>query len=512
VLFNHAGSALKFQRAWLMRHTVERVINLCDLRFLLFEKAIKPALVVQYSAPASDGQGHIEYLAPKADINVLKTELLTIQAEDRTRIDTARMVRGLKAGVPPLVWKERLWGTPRDWRFLDRLMCFPSLRTLVGSAHRDENKRWVIGQGFKPEKGDVQRKESKERPWPNEKLFLEGRSKAIDLLLLESDCTKLGMRFPWLHRVPNNGAEVLFDAPHVLVSKGLKVAYADFDVVFRHAIQGIHGPSGDRALLLFLTACLSSSLAKYFLFHTTASWGIERPEVHLAELLRFPFPLPEQLSDPKTASGIIETTAGCFDAAIKELKDKSLGRSVILAKLRKEIDQLVFQYYDIDDHEQLLIEDTLLISEPSATPTHRDAKIPTLEPTDEKLMQSYVALLCNVLNEWTVGSNYRVVGDGRIMPDDGLACAVLRRVSATDEATRTAPTSSAVETALTRLFQSGVQQRGVLTMARALKIFIGDEVWIIKPLATRFWTNSAALNDADELATAIMMARHRGTA
>jgi hypothetical protein len=42
-----------------------------------------------------------------------------------------------------------------------------------------------------------------------------------------------------------------------------------------------------------------------------------------------------------------------------------------------------------------------------------------------------------------------------------------------------------------------------------LRVFDGRHIHILKPLALRFWTRTAALNDADEIAAAILE-RRRG--
>src|SRR5206468_5596334 len=107
----------------------------------------------------------------------------------------------------------------------------------------------------------------------------------------KADCSDIGDRFPWLSRLAD--LQEIFQAPHVLVTKGLRVAFADFDVVFRDAVRGIHGPAEDRNLLIFLAAYLRSPLARYFLFHTSSNWGINRAEIQGAELLRLTFLLPE---------------------------------------------------------------------------------------------------------------------------------------------------------------------------------------------------------------------------
>ena len=71
------------------------------------------------------------------------------------------------------------------------------------------------------------------------------------------------------------------------------VAFAGFDVSFRHVTRGIDGPKEDYNLLVFLT-CHFPPVARYFLFQTSSNWGVSRQKVHVEELLRLPFPLPEK--------------------------------------------------------------------------------------------------------------------------------------------------------------------------------------------------------------------------
>src|SRR5207248_2137919 len=88
-----------------------------------------------------------------------------------------------------------------------------------------------------------------------------------------------------------------------------RVAFAAFDVAFRHAVRGIRGPDEDRELLLFLAAYLRSPLARFFLFHTSSNLGVSRAKVHVEELLRLPFPDPDQAHDPKRCYGIVRDVA-----------------------------------------------------------------------------------------------------------------------------------------------------------------------------------------------------------
>jgi hypothetical protein len=45
-------------------------------------------------------------------------------------------------------------------------------------------------------------------------------------------------------------------------------------------------------------------------------------------------------------------------------------------------------------------------------------------------------------------------------------------------------------------------------MASKLKVFVDDTLIFVKPLDSRFWLRTAALNDADEIAADLLMERH----
>jgi hypothetical protein len=292
VLFNHQDKALDFQKEWVSTYTLEQVINLADMRFYLFDGAIRPALIVRYRKEKPDRKtSSIDYITPKTELETIRAEILAISPEDQTKVRLREVLYDLSNGESALVWKQSFWGTPRDIKFLERLSALPRLDDLVDTLEISESKRtkrWLMGGGFQPTGVKLS-------PWTPKTWFLDGKSKNIDLILLENDCTHIGNRFKQVRRLPEQD---IFTAPHIIISKSLKVAFADFDVVFQDAFRGIHGSTEDREVLMFLSVVLNSVLAKYFLFHTTSTWGIERPDIRGAELLRFPFLLPEMAQDP----------------------------------------------------------------------------------------------------------------------------------------------------------------------------------------------------------------------
>ena len=174
-----------------------------------------------------------------------------------------------------------------------------------------------MGVGFQPETEGDDPAKSERLKLPTDQ-FIAASNRIIDLFLLPRDCSQFKT-----HSVVvgsgSNKSIIPFQAPHVLVAKGFsRVAFADFDVSFQDALRGIHGPQQDRSLLVFLSAFLRSSLARYFLFHTSANWGVSRQVVDVEEILRLPFPLPDAQPDPKRSHQIVREVVKIVNEAARK--------------------------------------------------------------------------------------------------------------------------------------------------------------------------------------------------
>ena len=512
VLFNHEEKAVEIQRRWFENHALERVVNLADLRFLLFDDAIKPAVIVRYrGSPPSDRDRHvIEYFAPKVDVGVLRAELLVLAPDDQTTVGLRQVFSDLNRLVPPSMWKERLWGTPRDSKFIERLSVFPRLDDIT-AQHGEAPKRWVAGQGFQPAGPNDDPARSKD-PYPPDTLFIDADSPRISLLLSESDARKIKKEFGRLRRKPEE--ERIFAGPHVLVSQGLRVAFASFDVVFRHALQGIHGPRRDESLLMFLSAYLHSPLARYFLFHTAANWGTERPKVHLAELLRVPFPLPADAPRPKRAKDIVNEVAQKMRKVRRRL-DEHLFRESVIEELANGLRPLIDEYFDVSSEERVLIDDTLKMALPSATPHRKTApSIPSLLLTTPPQRAAYVQQLREVLNAWAKRGPFTLRARRIISHGAGLGVVHIWRETRGDPRLPEMLDESTADTALSEVLGKVgprlAAHRGAILLARGVTVVAGPGIYLLKPLTGRFWTRTAALNDADEIAAVILKPNRGG--
>ncbi len=503
-LFNHSSPAITFQQEWFQQHAVELVVNLADYQRFLFEESEAPALVVRYRKERPIDSGHrIDYWTPKTDWAVTQAEVISILPQDRSPLTVREVLDDLKGKDAPLIWKERFWATPRDWRLLDRLSLLPRLRDLVGSPSKNSEKRWIIGQGFEERQENSAAAQLKRLVLPTSTI-VEASSPLLRLFLLEDDCQQLPSREVMVRPKSNTNIDV-YRGPHVLVTKGLKrSAFADFDVAFRHALRGIHGPHEDRELLLFLAAYLQTALARFFLFHTSSNWGVSRAEVHVEELLRLPFPLPEKGHDPQRCHSIVQEVAQVMTEAANRATEAVIGRDEIVAHALTGAEKLVEEYFDVDDIERMLITDTDAIIIPSIRPTRARPGVPTIKPTNDEHRAAYTRLLCDTLSGWA-NEGYQIHGQTAADALVGVGLVILEKTQRGQLPVHLGTAPEDVPSVIVRLQRTAAKSYGTFELVRGLKVFDKNLLYITKPLGQRFWTNTAALNDADEIAATILI-------
>lgn len=513
VLFNHSTTALPFQKAWVRTHAIDRVLNLADFQRFLFEKAGHPALVVSYrQPPPADTLHQIEYWGPKADWTVTKAEVITVAPQDRTTLTVGQVLQDLDGPDAPQVWKKQFWATPRDWRLLDRLTLYPRLRDVVRqSRDRSSSKRWLLAEGFQPVGTNDDPAKAKAISLPST-LFVEASSSAINLFLLTRDCETLPSSQVMVRNKSNKNTQV-FRGPHILVAKGYtSVAFSNFDVSFRHALRGITGPAEDRDLLVFLAAYLRTSLARYFLFHTSSNWGISRQEVHVEEIMRLPFPLPEQQPDPKRSRQIVRDVAKIVDDAAHRADTDFVDRAGIVRAASEKIEPLIEEYFDIIPLEKSLVEDTVRVVIDSTRPTRAQKVVPTLIPATPPQQQAYRDRVCEMLNCWAKGGPFAVRGQVHGSGLLGVGVAVLEKVDRSRVSEPMPDAGRSLVQMLDAVRKAIPRKSATLDVVRGVMVFDSNRLYVVKPIGQRFWTQTAAMNDADEIAGTILMRSPKGGA
>jgi Eco57I restriction-modification methylase len=493
----------QFQKEWLSSVAIDRVVNFSDLRFVLFAGAVHPCLAIRFTPNVPDKDLKICYESPKADIRSQQGGPVYIREEDIVNLPLKAIISAANKNSAPIVWKTHYWGSWRDNRLLSRLLELPKLSDLTGKS-REKGLRWDKSTGVMTGQ--------KTRPgwWTAKTKYLNSRQD-FSLALSTLSCqTVKEAKFPLEAEGPRR--KNLFFGPKVIATEGsqnMKVAFCGFPLVFKKSIYLIAGTKKDANLLRFLSAVIDSDVGKYYLFHTSADWGTERDRVRFYELLSLPFFLPSDAPDPKKAQAIINKVAKVIRGFEKKIETTIgwFGHKDRAIPIRDNIlEPLIREYYNIDKYEEMLIKETLQLAVKSFHPKQNSSKIPTTfrQPKDSECI-IYAQTLCEMLNNFGRGSQFKVKGD--IIKGQPYS---IVHVAMTDKTCRTITVTKADEK-LAKIFNRMKillqNKQGRFVFCQNLKVFDGDSLYILKPMQMRFWSRTAALNDADEIASAILDSR-----
>lgn len=549
-----------FQREFFARFQVERIAHLADYRRFLFDNAIRPCFIIKYKKSLPNAKESIEYFTPKVMHLDPRTGSIPALAEDRKWIRVDDIIAAARDKRAAILWKSHLWGTSRDLKLI-RLLCgFAKLGELAGEPGSD--KPFKKGKGFQPwypiAHDDAPEKYGEPKSLPvslshacvrklNEDMALVGvpdDTRTLRNVLETEGYSKDRQRQRTIHpddlKASTKGLRrspdrILFQGPQVLISKGF--GYATFfedGVIFKDPITGISGAKQDAETLMFLTAYVRSKLGFYFIFHTAGALGTEREEVHVEELLELPFPLPGREEVAADAHDIVKQVADLMRDAKREIEllykksRKRTGlplfdgntedkRRQITEKLQGSLEKLVYQYFELTDEEIALVEDTYSIYAPSATPAKPDTALKTLEEATSKHLLEFATQLCTTLNRWVQSKRDRrrpapfvFNAEFTSLPRTGLAMVTLSR-GAKESAPKEKPSDASTERALAGMANASREARGAFEYVRGFVYATPEAIHIVKPALRGQWTSTAALNAADGIYEAIVMAGDRSS-
>ncbi|MBC7365364.1 MAG: N-6 DNA methylase [Undibacterium sp.] len=492
----------EFQRYWSRAVTLEGVVQLSDARKILFDDAVCPCTLARFTASPPPSDHTINYIVPKVEVSEPGELGCMVLPDDHKRVTQIEWQNAADAGLATVLWKKRFWGTLADELLIERLLKLPSIDDLAGLER--EKKRWLKGQGFQPNsKGNAK----KPVPvfWKPTDAFLDARSEGLDLVLFEEDTHEIGTPYKSLYFARN---PLIYRPPMVLTNQGFDwAAYCDFPVLFQAAIQSIHGDPKDAHLLKFLAGYLGSDLAHYFAFHTSANWGIERDKVHLEEVLRAPFPLPEQQTDPKRAVAIVHEVGAEMERVKREIRGNFLRREAAVRLAREKINGLVFDYFGLSEHERALVADTINVAIPSSTPASRKRamEIPSIKSTTSDERFAYAKNLVTNFSRWGGANAATLAVEIHVSNRSGLAALVLspsRQKISPKESLAEGEASVLLERIHRQMRRE--YQSAPIPYHRGCAILEEDRIVMLKPLALRHWTYSAAFADAGQLAGALL--------
>ena len=450
----------------------------------------------------TDSPGYrFDYWTPKADLNLKTRCAITLSSVDK------RTVTSRDATEDPSVFKRRLWMSDPESKLFGYLESLPRLGDLVsayGSLYRRSQSlenRWVIGYGFKP--AQPHRLDEDDYQHQSSDTVAKTPYLPIDAFrALAQDCKQLQ---PFENsRVHRRGFERGFSGPRVLVPRGirtterrLRASYLEEPLTFQDIMLAISVPAQDVRRARLLTALLNSKLLFWYAFHGTASFGSDRPEIKQAELLRLPFPTPNDVQQRSRSEAAGAALASLIDEASRSVKQSFTLRSGNDGLLT-DLDSLCYTYFGLGEEEIALVEDAVENVIPCSQP-HMGASVDLWRPAGQRDRQAYASTLVRSMAQWLdEDANISVVLEAR---NEDLALLHLRLVERRLEEPYRERDDQAIGEALRRLgAHVNMRLPGNFQLVPDFRLFIGKSLYLIKPLQRRFWLKSAAIADADAMA------------
>lgn len=480
LLFNRLKPAIRFRKQLFTTYRVEEIINLSALRFKVFKRrtstirtSVAPVCVVVMGADRPNPEDRVAYISPKRREPGSEEFSVVVEPNDR------RWISVNETHSDPVAWTALMWGTARDRVLLTRLQTYPSLAA-PGPKYEVNSREGIIF-------GD----KAESRP------LLSGRRMLTEtgftfgqLLYLDAD------NLPKLDEVRTHSRDstdfTAFSWPQLIIKQGWQKSASRFRALLTESTDRegalctqsyitVHVPVAQKMLLEAACLSLNSMLATYYLLLTSGRFASYRPEPLVKELLAVPLPLPR----------------------VDLLKDLTS---------EAEIDARVFDAFGLKDAEQVLVEDLFHYTLPDF---HGDENSPGRQRTirvegraREPQLGAYCEYFIRVLKagfgrDKAVTATIFQERDARF--PFRLVAFELGKAGAKEISVSLLKTPDLLNE-FESLGQRWRERRpgGSMYHERVARIYDnhGDipTIFVVKPDAARYWTRSAGLNDADEVA------------
>ena len=308
VFFKRHKNSQTFRQQWLEQATLQQVVNFAAVRHFFFQRpkqptskrgnatekegAISPFASVRFQKSPPELDYRFQYWSAKRTAFVECAEVVVLSRTDVHWVSQHDLLQDER------LWKVYWWGGHRDVAFLQRL----SLETTLGKAMKLSEDR--VGRGWEKGTDDADWL-SEYDALPTRKFRRYGSLQKSDFASPPEHAYRLGDRR-------------CYDGLRILIKRGISEKGKDKGRIdsrlendqfsFQHSIYGI--PLGDALefpTAKFLLGLMWSSLARYFLFQTSGSWGPWHNDLRPESILQIPVRLPITPSAWESALSIVDS-------------------------------------------------------------------------------------------------------------------------------------------------------------------------------------------------------------
>jgi hypothetical protein len=282
-----------------------------------------------------------------------------------------------------------------------------------------------------------------------------------------------------------------YKAPHVVVKKGLEnnklcASFIDVDCSFKDGVYGFYSYNRDNSeILKVLTAYFNSKLSTYFIFMTNSSYGIEREQIMKKEFHSIPIKLTnkeiKQISN--IISDFLETQKGMYPFKVSEPSLETINK----------IENIIYSSLNLTAKDIAIINDTI---DYTLDLFHNKEESSALRPVEN--IKLYTNMLCDEINDFIVDQELYV--NPVLYKINNHTPLVILKLSFDRKKIEYVNSNEDINTELQKINQNLWKQQGSnIYFRKKMNYYDGDYIYVIRPNQKRFWTQSAAINDATEI-------------
>ncbi len=479
VLTNNASTYQTF-RKWLFNECyVEKIYNFSILRKApknfggqLFGSATGPISIVFYrKKPPKIKSKTIVYYAPKTYIKSNVIEGVSIDD-----IDLKYLPREECKEPTSKIWKTAMWGGMSDFEIINRIS---SNIESYESYFKNTDNNWNLPKvGLH---GDKQHQD-----FIPENII---NSRYVHRYYTPVEASKKNGRYF------RNIDKSLFKPPFVILKKGQKnrkitASYVDYFSYCTTACYVFNGyVESDKKKAL--AAIFNSKITTYILFMVSSSWGIEREQIFMDEVMDTPAII--NLLNEEHLSKIVSH----FDEIMNGIKSDFLEKDY--SDLEEKIDKVILKdVLGMTNREMTIINDSLEFNlDLFENKQKSKSLLPIADATD------YVKRITSEINEFL--NNQEIVCSATVYKTPYFSPLMMIKLSFGTNKESLLKSKENVAEELKQLDKILWQEKATnIYFRKKLNYKTGNEIFIVRPNQRRFWTQSMAIEDASELILEIL--------
>jgi len=490
-LYQRGNPACELRLKLFENYTIDEITNLSALRREMFADVIGPSCVLVVGArQKTTPQTKLYYFTPKPLRSADSACAVCIEPADVNRITHN------EAASDPLVWSVLALGGQRDLRLVQRLKKFPTIAKLKSEG------RVTTRMGVIP--GDKE----KLLPQLRNKPYFEARQ-FPESVFLTLDASTVGLwkdpRVDSLHGIRSYDE---FKNPQLLVKQSFVAGLGrfravrvlskdpDWGVVCKETYLSVRDMSDDGRHINAACAAYNSFIGTYFLFMTSSRLGHYITEVLTKELVELPIP------------------PGVFDLSLYGTFD--------------EIDNVVQKAFALSKADRIIVDEFLKFSLPDAIrQSPGPSRASTQRYRNDTELHLFAETFVNVLKS-TFGKEKDVSATVYVEPTHAEHLPVRMLTIHLGMAQRTPVNTEEISASglldqMSSFHRDVLKKKGRTSSAdgigfqRVAFLFHSTKgtvrhvqnLTIIKPDECRYWTQTQAMRDADELAASIVTAAQK---